>query len=153
MEGGKLRSVILYYLLHAIRELGISMPLLFRRITETASKDIDYISKEFFGGAMHTENFEQLVRDFSEMLKREGLVEDIVVNFGDEGVELDVIGCAYLDMAAKAKAEGRTGCPVCLISLAASIASTVAKNHAFNLSEYESDVDNRKCKLKVSHTK
>ena len=153
MEGERLRNIILYYLLHAIRELGINMPLLFRRITEIASKDIDYLSKEFFGGAMHIENFEELVKDLAQMLKREKCADDIIASFGENEVNLEVLNCSYLDMAAKAKSEGHPGCPICLISLAASIASTVVRGYSFNVSEYESDISNRRCKLKITYSK
>ncbi|MHA1665361.1 MAG: hypothetical protein ACTSVW_05955 [Candidatus Njordarchaeales archaeon] len=152
MEESKLRSTTLYYLLSAIKELGVSLPLLFRRITELASNDIDYISKEFFNGKMRVENFEQLIQDIAQVLKQEGVIEDFKVTVTDNNVDIEVINCSYLDMAEKGKSRGEPGCPICLISLAASIASTVAKGHSFNSTEYESDIPNRKCILKISYS-
>ena len=152
MEGGRLRNIILYYLLNSLKELGINMNLLFRRVTETASKDIDFLSKEFFGGKINKENFEQLVKDLSQMLKEQGLAQDIKASFEGDVVNIEVIGCSYLDMASKAKAEGQPGCPVCLISLAASIAARIVSGHTFNITEYESDIGSKVCRLKVTHT-
>ena len=152
MEESKLRSTTLYYLLSAIKELGVSLPLLFRRITELASNDIDYISKEFFNGKMRVENFEQLIQDIAQVLKQEGVIEDFKVTVTDNNVDIEAINCSYLDMAEKGKSRGEPGCPICLISLAASIASTVAKGHSFNSTEYESDIPNRKCILKISYS-
>ena len=83
MEGTKLRNIVLYYLLYAIKELGINLPLLFRRITETAAKDIEYISKEFYGGKMSVTDLSQAAKDWCNMLKQEKLVEDISIEFKD----------------------------------------------------------------------
>ncbi|MHA1664224.1 MAG: hypothetical protein ACTSVW_00100 [Candidatus Njordarchaeales archaeon] len=152
MEGYKLRNIILYYLLSAVKELGVNLPLLFRRISEHASKDIDYLSKEFFEGKMHVENFEQLIQDIAQTLKQEGVIEDFKVTVTDNNVDIEAINCSYLDMAEKGKSRGEPGCPICLISLAASIASTVVKGHSFNISKYESDVPNKKCQLKITYT-
>lgn len=149
----KLRSIILYYLFSSIRELGIDLPLLFRRITEVSGKDINYLSEEFFGGKIRVENFNQLIEDLVRILKQEKLMDDIEVKIVDEEVNLLVKNCTYLDMAIKAKNFGENSCPLCLISLAASIASSITSGYSFNSVTYTTDVSKRECDLKISFTK
>ena len=146
-----MRNVILYYLLSSIKELGVDLPLLFRRISETASKDIDYISSEFFGGKVSKESFEQLVKDLSEILKKEGLVENINLTFNEGEVTLEVDKCSYIDMAEKAQKHGGKSCPVCLIALTASIASTSLTGHKLDAVDYETDLSSKKCKIKITY--
>ena len=152
-EGNKLRNILLYYLLSSIRELGISLPLLFRRVTETASKDVEYISKTFFGGNLQQVSLEQIFQDLAEMLKKEGLAEKIEVKMGDSHMEMKVYNCRYLDMAKKGKEKGEEGCPICLMSIAASLAATLAKGISFNSVEYSSDTDNNVCDLRINFMK
>ncbi|MHA1590364.1 MAG: hypothetical protein ACTSVA_07155 [Candidatus Njordarchaeales archaeon] len=153
MEGTKLRNIVLYYLLYAIKELGINLPLLFRRITETAAKDIEYISKEFYGGKMSVTDLSQAAKDWCNMLKQEKLVEDISIEFKDNEIDMGVSGCSYLDVAIKAKSRGEKGCPVCLIALAASVAATAVSGISFNAVEYSTNIDEKKCLLKIFYTK
>ncbi|MGQ4892827.1 MAG: hypothetical protein ACP6IP_10130 [Candidatus Njordarchaeia archaeon] len=151
MRGDKLKGTLMYYLFKSLRELGIEMPLLFRRFSVIASQDVDYLSKEFMNGKIDASNFEQTVKDLSEMLKKEGLVESIEISQSDSTVELTVKGCTYLAMAEKARMHGEKTCPLCLISLAVSIPAMTAEGMSFNVTEYETDLENKVCKLKITH--
>ena len=151
MRGDKLKGTLMYYLFKSLRELGIEMPLLFRRFSTIASKDVDYLSKEFLNGKIDASNFEQTVKDLSEMMKKEGMVEDIEISQSDSTVELTVKGCTYLPMAEKAKMHGEKTCPLCLISLAVSIPAITSKEMSFNIAEYETDLGSGICKLKITH--
>ena len=148
-----MRNVLLYYLLSSIREIGINLPLLFRRITEKAKKDIDYISKEFFESKLKTESLESIAKDLADMLVREGIAEKIELNFGENVITIMVRNCCYLSLAQTARHHGESGCPICLVALAASIAQAFASGITFNEANYESNIENKKCVIKVSYIK
>jgi len=152
-EGNRLRNILLYYLLSSIRELGISLPLLFRRVTETARKDIEYISKTFFEGNLQQASLEQIFQDLAGMLQKEGLAEKIEIKMGDTHMEMKVYNCRYLDMAKRGKEKGEEGCPICLVSIAASLAATLTKGISFNSVEYSSDVNKNICDLRINFMK
>ncbi len=151
MRGDKLKGTLLYYLFKSINELGINLDLLFRRFSVIASRDVDYLSKEFFNGKLETENFDQMIEDLVNILKKEGLVEDIKISKSEDTVTLEVINCSYLPMAEKALQHGEKTCPLCLISLAVSIPAMVTKGQEFNIAEHETDLQNKKCILKIIH--
>ncbi len=151
MRGDKLKGTLLYYLFKSMGELGLDMNLLFRRLSVIASKDIDYISKEFFNGKINSENFEQTVSDLVQILKNEGLVEEVAITSDDGVITLEVKGCTYLAMAEKAIQHGEKTCPLCLISLAVSLPAMLANGEGFNLAERETDPSNKRCILKISH--
>lgn len=153
MKAMKVRNVLLYYLLSSVKELGISLPLVFRRITEKVKKDIDYISKEFFGSKLKTETLESIARDLADMLVREEIAEKIDLNFDEGIISIAVHNCCYLSLAQTAKQHGEQGCPICLVALAASIAQSFTKGIAFNEANYESDIENKKCIIKVTYSK
>jgi len=153
MPKDKLRSTILFYLFHSIKEIGISLPLLFRRITETASRDIDYLSKEFFEGKLLTHDLKQLISDLIKIVKNEELANEATVKYNENEVNIDIHNCKYLEVAKKAKKHGYSSCPICLMSLIASIASTVVKEYDFNTTEYNTDLNNGVCHLKITYTK
>ncbi len=151
MRGDKLKGALLYYLFKSVRELGVDLNLLFRRFAVSASSDIDSISKEFFGGKIDTSNFEQMIEDLSNVMKNEGIVEDIKITKNEDHVTLEVSNCSFLPMAEKAIQNGEKTCPLCLISLVVAIPATISKGYELNLAENEVDIENKRCVLKISH--
>lgn len=151
MRGDKLKGTLLYYLFKSMRELGLDLNLLFRRLSVIASRDVEYISKEFFNGKVDIGNFEQMIKDLSSILKNEELVGEIDISSADSTVTLGVSNCSYLPMAEKAISHGEKSCPLCIISLAVSIPAMVSKGQEFNLTDYETNLDGKKCVLKVTH--
>ena len=151
MRGDKLKGTLLYYLFKSINELGINLDLLFRRFSVIASRDVDYLSKQFFDGKLETENFEKMIENLANILKNEGVVEDIKISKSEDTVTLEVINCSYLPMAEKAQMHGEKTCPLCIISLAVSIPAMLSKEAEFNIAERETDLANKKCVLKITH--
>jgi len=153
MKAMKVRNVLLYYLLSSVRELGISLPLIFRRITEKARKDLDYISQEFFESKLQTESLESIAKDLAKMLVQEEIAEKIDLSFDENTISVIVHNCCYLSLAQTAKQHGENGCPICLVALVASIAQAFTKGVTFNEASYETNLENKKCIIKVSYSK
>lgn len=153
MKGeGRLRNLLLYYLLKAIREMGISLPLLLRRTAQMASNDIEYISNEFFGGNINTSDFKSIVESVLKVMKDEGLVEDIKVNeLNTSKIDLEIKGCEYLHLVSEAREKGEAECPFCLVALAGAIATATIKDSVnFNEVVSKTDLDKKTCKLSLS---
>ena len=145
--GGRLRNVILYYLVRAVRELGVNLPLLFRRISTLAGKEVDYWSKEFLQGKIDVNNFESIVNGIAEIMKNEGLVKDIKINRIDTNeVDLEVSGCEYLPMVEEARRKGEKECPLCLVALIGAMAAG-AGGVSINDVETHTDTNSGTCKV------
>lgn len=154
MEGGaRLRNVILYYLVRAIRELGVSLPLLFRRVSTLAGKEVDYWSKTFLQGKIDVNNFESVVNGIAEIMKNEGLVKDIkIAKLGTDEVSMEVSGCEYLPMVSEARGKGEKECPLCLVALIGAMAAG-AGNVSVNDVETKTDLDSGTCKVTLRFVK
>lgn len=149
---GRLRNLLLYYLLRAVREMGVSLPLLLRRTAQMASNDIEYLSKEFFGGNINVGDFNAIADSILQIMKNEGLIEDFKINeLGTSGIDLEIKGCEYLNLVSEARAKGEAECPLCLIALTGAIAAATIKDSVnFNEVITETDTNNKICKLKLS---
>lgn len=152
-SNGQLRNLVLLYLLNAVKDLGVSLPLIFRRTAQMASDDIDYLSKTFADGNIDKANFESIVRGIFEVMKNEGLVEDIkITNLDTSNVELEVKGCEYLPLVRESRRDANGECPLCLVALAGAIASATIKDSiSFNDVETTTDTDNRLCKIRIRY--
>jgi len=148
----KLKDVITYYLLKTIKNVGISMPLLFRRMTDIMSKEIHKIEKMLQIEPLSTTDLNNLVHELVNLFVKEKLAREIDVKISSNEILIDVYDCNYLYMSEEEINEERK-CPICLIALTASIAQTLIKDIEFNFVEYNIDPRNRKCEIRVSFIK
>jgi len=145
----KLKDIIVYYLLKTIKNVGISMPLLFRRMTDLMSKEIKKIEKILQLQPFSIANLDKLVHELVDLFVNENVADGINIKIVPNEILIDVHNCSYLYMSEEVMNEERK-CPICLIALVASIAQTLVKDIEFNTVEYIVDTENKKCKIKVS---
>lgn len=81
---------------------------------------------------------------------KENLAENISVNISENSINATVKNCTYLDVAKKALQHNEKTCPICLISLAASIPTSIIKGLSFYSLDYSTDLEKKECKLHIS---